>query len=151
MYERMLDKNKTPTMEEIAAYCGDTAALFAELNHWLSAEYETAQTIVFPYGNSYGWGISHKKKGKLICNVFPENGAFSVMLRMSNPQFASVYGGLEAYAKEYIDNKYPCNDGGWIHYRVMDAGQLKDIQTMLTVKCGGKVTKGAYDHGKNSP
>lgn len=137
----MLDKSKTPTVAEMTAYCGDTAAMFMELNNWLSTEYETTQTVVFPYGNSYGWGISHKKKGKLICNVFPENGALSVMLRMSNPQFASVYDGLEAYAKEYIDSKYPCNDGGWIHYRITDAEQLKDIQTMLVVKCGKSVKR----------
>jgi len=115
MYERMLNKNETPSLEQMTLHCGITAELFTKLNEWLSAEYSTVQTIVFPYGNSYGWGISHKKKGKLVCNVFPESNAFSVMLRMSNEQFASVYEQLDKYAKEYIDNKYPCHDGGWIH------------------------------------
>ncbi len=136
MYERMLNKSEIPTVESMTAYCGGTATLFTELNEWLSAEYGTAQTIVFPYGNSYGWGISHKRKGKLVCNVFPENGAFAVMLRMSDLQFASVYDRLGDYAQKYIDNKYPCNDGGWIHYRVTDKEQLADAQTMLDVKCG---------------
>ena len=136
MYERMLNKSEVPTIENMTAYCGGAAALFTELNEWLSAEYGTAQTIVFPYGNSYGWGISHKRKGKLVCNVFPENGAFVVMLRMYDPQFASVYDQLGDYAKNYIDNKYPCNDGGWIHYRMTGKGQLADAQTMLAVKCG---------------
>lgn len=138
MYERMLDKSETPTTEAMTFYCGDTAALYTELNEWLSVEYGTVQTIVFPYGNNYGWGVSHKKKGKLICNVFPENGAFAVMLRLSDTQFASVYDQLEEYAKIYINNKYPCHDGGWIHYRVTDARQLTDIKTMLEVKCGRK-------------
>ncbi len=136
MYERMLNKSEVPTLENMTAYCGGTAALFTELNEWLSAEYGTAQTIVFPYGSSYGWGISHKRKGKLVCNVFPENGAFAVMLRMSDTQFASVYDRLGDYAKNYIDNKYPCNDGGWIHYRVTDKTQFEDVQAMLIVKCG---------------
>ena len=136
MYERMLNRNEKPTFTQMTAYCGGTAALFTELNEWLSTQYGTAQTIVFPYGNSYGWGISHKRKGKLVCNVFPENGAFTVMLRMDNAQFASVYDQLGDYAKNYIDDKYPCNDGGWIHYRVTDKEQLADAQTMLDVKCG---------------
>lgn len=136
MYERMLNKSDVPTVDTMTAYCGGTATLFTELNEWLSTEYGTAQTIVFPYGNSYGWGISHKRKGKLVCNVFPESGAFAVMLRMSDSQFASVYDQLGDYAKNYIDNKYPCNDGGWIHYRVTDKEQLADAQTMLAVKCG---------------
>lgn len=136
MYERMLNKSENPTVENMTAYCGETARMFSELNEWIFHEYGTTQTIVFPYGNSYGWGISHKRKGKLVCNVFPENGAFTVMLRMSDPQFASVYDWLGDYARNYIDNKYPCNDGGWIHYRITAREQLADIQIMLTAKCG---------------
>ena len=139
MYERMLNKNETPTMADMTAYCAKTAGLFTALNEWLSAEYGTAQAVVFPYGSRYGWGISHKRKGKLVCNVFPEAGAFSVMLRMSDAQFVSVYDRVGKYAREYIDNKYPCNEGGWIHYRVTDGGQLADIQTMLAVKCDGRI------------
>ncbi len=134
MYERMLNKSKAPTIAAMTTYCGETAALFTELNEWLSTEYGTAQTIVFPYGNSYGWGISHKRKGKLVCNVFPENGAFVIMLKMSDLQFASVYDKLGNYTKDYIDNKYPCNNGGWIHDRVTDRAQLADAKTMLAVK-----------------
>ncbi len=104
MYERMLNKSEVPTIAVMTAYCGETAALFTELNEWLSTEYGTVQTIVFPYGNSYGWGISHKRKGKLVCNVFPENGAFVIMLRMSDLQFASVYDQLGGYTKNCIDN-----------------------------------------------
>ena len=136
MYERMLNKSEAPTAESMAAYCGAAATMFTELNEQLSAEYGTTQAIVFPYGNSYGWGISHKRKGKLVCNVFPENGAFTVMLRLTNTQFMSVYGRLGVYAKNYIDNKYPRNDGGWIHYRVTDREQFADILTLLAVKCG---------------
>ena len=136
MYERMLNKSEVPTIDSMTAYCGAEAARFTELNERLSAEYGTTQAIVFPYGNSYGWGISHKRKGKLVCNVFPENGAFTVMLRLTNTQFMSVYDRLGVYAKNYIDNKYPCNDGGWIHYRVTDKEQFADILTLLAVKCG---------------
>ena len=34
-----------------------------------------------------------------------------------------------------IDHKYPCGDGGWIHYRVAGPEQFEDIQVLLTVKC----------------
>ena len=136
MYERMLNKSEVPTLNTMTAYCGAAAAMFVELNERLSAEYGTTQAIVFPYGNSYGWGISHKRKGKLVCNVFPENGAFTVMLRMTNTQFMSVYDRLCDYARNYIDNKYPCNDGGLIHYRVIDKEQFADILSLLSVKCG---------------
>lgn len=135
MYERMLNKQVTPTIEEMKKYCKENAGSFAMLNDWLTATFETEQTVAFPYGNSYGWGITHRKKRKLICNVFAEDNAFTVMVRLSDKQCKNVYGQLQKYAKELIDNKYPCNDGGWIHYRVLCQEDLQDIQKILSVKC----------------
>lgn len=138
MFERMLNKQITPDIENMTAYCGKNAALFCYLNEWLSQEYATAQQTTFPYGNKYGWNITHRKKQKLICHVFPENGAFTVMVRLTNAQFASIYAHLQEYAQKYIDHKYPCGDGGWIHYRVTCKEHLNDIQTILSVKACGK-------------
>lgn len=91
--------------------------------------------MVFPYGNSYGWGISHKKKKKLICYVFAESDSFTVMLRLSGKAYESIYEKLKPYGKNLVDNKYPCGDGGWIHYRVAGPEQMEEIQTFLRTKC----------------
>lgn len=138
MYERMLEKQVEPTIEEMSTYCGDNSESFTILNDWLSHKYGTVQKISFPYGNHYGWGIAHRVKKKLICNIFPEKNAFSVMIRLSNKQFAAVYHNVHEYTKDYIDNKYPCSDGGWIHYRVLSEEHLKDIKKLLIVKLSVK-------------
>ena len=134
MYERMLKKQVEPSISEMTAYCGENAERFALLNEWLSRSYETNQKVTFPYGNNYGWGIAHKKKQKLFCNIFPEENAFTVMLRLSNKQFESVYGQLQKYTQEYIDHKYPCGDGGWIQYRITCKEHFEDIKILLSVK-----------------
>ena len=87
MYERMLDKQNKPAFDDMAAYCGKGMELFIRINEWLSDTCSTVQEITFPYGNKYGWAVAHRKKKKLICNVFAENGAFTVMIRLSNAQF----------------------------------------------------------------
>lgn len=138
MYERMLYKTAVPTIDELTGYCGKTAELFARLNDWLIENCGTVKEVVFPYGNKYGWGVAHKKKGKLICNIFAERDAFTVMLRLSNAQFDSIYDKVGAYARQYIDNKYPCGDGSWIHYRVTHSEHFDDMKTLLNVKCDGK-------------
>lgn len=84
----------------------------------------------------YGWGIAHRKKSRLICNVFAEDNVFSVMMRLSDEQYKSIYGQLQQYAQECIDEKYPCGDGGWIHYLVTCKERIDDIQKLLSVKCG---------------
>lgn len=135
MYERMLNKENEPTMAEMTAYCGTCAELFTLLNAWLADEYGLVQSITFPYGNHYGWGVAHRNKKKLVCHIFAEVNAFTVMLRMSDVQFESVYNRLKKDTQELIDHKYPCGNGGWIHYRVACREQLEDIQTLLSVKC----------------
>lgn len=135
MYERMLNKQVMPSIEEMTAFCGENAERFSALNEWLVSSFHTEKKVVFPYGNQYGWGISHKRKNKLICNVFAEANAFTVMMRLSDRQYQTVYDQLQKYTQESIDNKYPCGDGRWIHYRVTDGEHLDDIKTLLGVKC----------------
>lgn len=134
VYERMLDKRQTPAMADMTAWCGENGERFAALNEYLTQMYGTEASIVFPYGNNYGWGVAHRIKRKLVCNVFAENGAFSVMVRLSDRQIAVVYPELQPYAQRYIDGKYPCGDGGWIHYRVSGEAHLVDIRAILDAK-----------------
>ena len=134
MYDRMLNKQEMPTIEEMAVYCGDNAENFTSLNQWLSETYGTEQMVTFPYGNNYGWAVAHRKKKKLMCNVFAEDNALTVMMRLSDKQFESVYGNVQKYTQEYIDHKYPCGDGGWIHYRITCREHYDDALRLLAVK-----------------
>lgn len=136
MYERMLDKRTEPTLTEMTAHCGAASTLFTALNDWLSDVLHTERSTVFPYGDRYGWGIAHKRKGRLVCNVFPEDGALCVMLRLTNAQWASVYENAREPMRACVDGKYPCGDGGWIHYRVVAPEDMPDIRRALEMKCG---------------
>ena len=135
MYDRMLNKLEKPTMKQMQKHCGECGEMFENLNVWLLDNYECTQEIVFPYGKQYGWGVTHKLNKKLVCNVFAEVNAFTVMLRLKSKQFDCIYNEVSAYTKDYIDNKYPCSDGGWIHYRVSNASHLDDIYKLLSSKC----------------
>lgn len=135
MYERMLNKQEVPEIADLTAYCGKAAEWFTLLNEWLTQTYGTVQQISFPYGNRYGWGIAHRVRQKLICRIFAEHNAFTVMVRLSDRQFASVYEQVQKHTQEQIDNKYPCGSGGWLHYRVTQQENFDDIQKILSAKC----------------
>lgn len=139
MYERMLDKQTKPTLEDMSVFCGGTGELFIQLNEWIAKSFDTHWEIVFPYGNKYGWGVAHKQKKKLVCNVFAEDNAFTIMMRLSDKQYQSVYAKLRKYAQDYIDNKFPCGDGGWIHYRIACREHVEDVQTLLAANPGYRV------------
>lgn len=53
MYERMLDKQATLTIEETIKFCGENSGRFSLLKEWLASAFHTEQKIVFPYGNKY--------------------------------------------------------------------------------------------------
>lgn len=134
MYERMLDKQEVPSYENMCSICGRTSKLFQALNSFLLDNYNTTQEIRFPYGKEYGWGVSHRKGKKLICDVFAEADAFTVMMRLSNEQYDKVYEDVQEDTKKLIDNKYPCGGGGWIHFRVLSDKHLQDVKLLLSVK-----------------
>lgn len=135
MYERMLNKQAIPTYEELCSYCGSTSELFQSLHSFLAEHYTTMQEICFPYGKEYGWGVTHRKGKKLICDVFAEADAFTVMLRLSNEKFDGLYNDVQEDTKKLIDNKYPCGGGGWIHFRILSNEQLQDVKLLLSAKC----------------
>ena len=135
MYERMLNKQAVPTIEEMTAYCADNAERFSMINEWLTTTFHTEQKVVFPYGNYYGWGIGHYKRKKLMCNIFAEAGAFTVMMRLTNTQYETIYEAVQKYTQNCIDHKYPCSNGAWIHFRVICQEHYEDILKLLEVKC----------------
>ena len=47
MFERMLDKQATPTIEEMTKFCGENAERFSLLNEWLTFSFGT-ETKIFP-------------------------------------------------------------------------------------------------------
>lgn len=138
MFERMLDKNQKPSIEEFISYCGSTKELLKGLDIFLTDNLELDKLLRFPYGNNYGWGIKYFKKNKHVCDIFAEKDAFTVMIRLDNSQYEKVYNDLFPYTKEFIDKKYPCGNGGWIHYRVLVAEHLEDIKTLLRLKVNNR-------------
>ena len=54
MYERMLNKQVVPTVEEMMRYCAENAECFSVINDWLTTAFRIEQKVVFPYGNKYG-------------------------------------------------------------------------------------------------
>ncbi len=138
MFERILDKQKKPSLEEFISYCGNRKNLFVNLDTFLTEEMMLERLLRFPYGNEYGWGVKYFIKNKHICDVFAEKDAFTVMLRLDNSQYEEVYNDLLSYTKEFIDKKYPCGKGGYIHYRVLTEEHLKDIKMLLQLKAKHK-------------
>ena len=134
MYERMLNKQETPTFDDLIRYSGDVGALWLELDKHMEETYNAAKLIRFPYGKNYGWGVKYSIKSKHICDVFAENGAFTALLQVSTKAIETVFDDLADYAKQVWEDKYPCGGGGWIQFRVLNREQLQDLMKIIHAK-----------------
>lgn len=48
MYERMLNKQETPSIEKMMKFCGENAERFSLLNEWLASSFDTEKKLFFP-------------------------------------------------------------------------------------------------------
>lgn len=138
MYERMLDKEITPSMNDMLDYIGQNGReSFISLLEYFRQNYGISGEVRFPFGNNYGWGLRFKYKNKTLCYVFPENGAFTVFFQIGKkelPKLLNVISSLLPATQEYWNNRYPCGDGGWLHYRVFNKEEIEDIKLLIGFK-----------------
>jgi hypothetical protein len=138
MYERMLDKEIVPTEDMIKEYIGENAVNNMNfIKSALEKVFKINFDLKFPYGKKYGWGYRvSDEKNKFLFNIFFEKGSINVMLRteIRTEKEMEQYNRLSGEGKEYWENKYPCGNGGWIHYRVITKKHLNDIGIFLSIK-----------------
>jgi len=138
MYERMLNKEIIPTEDSIKEFIGENAVKNMELlKKSLEKIIEINTELRFPYGNKYGWGYKFTNgKKKHLFDLFFERGSINITLRatINSEHEIEKYNKLSEEGKRYWENKYPCGNGGWIHYRVKNRKHLKDIGIFLSIK-----------------
>jgi hypothetical protein len=136
---RMLDKKTVPTEDEINEYIGKKAVENVLLiKNCLQKSMEVNTELKFPFGNNYGWGYKFSSKSKHLFYLFFEKGSVTVMLQIAGiktEKELEKYNKLSDEGKKYWENKYPCGkNGGWIHYKITNKKQLKDIGLFLSIK-----------------
>lgn len=135
---RLLDKNSEPDFEKIERLLGPDAALrLNKLETFLQSNYDLKRELKFPFGDNYGWGYQYKHKSKLLCYVFFEKDAFTVTISIGKNELQGLqnaFSSLLPKTKELWENRYPCGDGGWVHYRVESDQELSDIFKLICIK-----------------
>lgn len=138
MFERMLNKDEVPTPEEISdTVSADGMRLLDVLEGFLNNAYRLNRELKFPFGNDYGWGYKYSHLKKHLCYVFFEKGAFTVTVQIGKNELTGLYKIFDALlpkTKELWENRYPCGDGGWLHYRILNENELSDVIKLIGLK-----------------
>ena len=89
MYERMLNKQVVPTIDEIIEHIGKRSFENLEfIKKSLEKIHDTIFELRFPYGNKYGWGykvawvVKNNSKPRYLFDIFFEKGSINIMCRL---------------------------------------------------------------------
>jgi len=144
MYERMLNKNIVPSENDIKEHIGEKSFENMELiKNGLGKIFNINFELKFPFGNNYGWGYKFSDGKKHLFYLFFEKNSITIMLQIKGIKTEKEienYNKLSEEGKNYWINRYPCGEsGGWIHYRIKNKKQLKDIGIFLSIRTNREV------------
>jgi hypothetical protein len=135
-HERMLDKTHQPTEAQILETIGQTAA-WLDLRQYIETRYGDWKPELKFFAKQYGWTIRYRKSGKTLCSLFPERGAFSVLIVLGKKEaekalaMASEFG---ANARAVLEGTEQLHDGRWLWVRVLDLDGAEDVKRLLRAK-----------------
>ncbi len=138
MYERMLNKEISPSENEIKEYVGKD--IYQLLNYFetkLGTLYDFSKELKFPFGNNYGWGYKYSCKPKHLCYLFFEKQSFTVLLQINGKGKEVLENNLANFLTKTIElweERYPCGEGGWVNYRPFSVDEVEDIIKLLQIK-----------------
>ena len=74
---------------------------------------------------------------RLIKYVFFEKDSFTVTITIGKSELKRLYQELDNMlpkTKELWENRYPCGDGGWVHYHIVNDNELLDVEKLICIK-----------------
>jgi hypothetical protein len=135
MGERLLDQAARPTPETIAQLLGtDAMERLKRLEVSLRSDYDLNVSLEFPFGSSYGWGYKYSHKAQMLCYAFFERDSFTVTVSLGKaalPRLNANLSSLLPKTQKLWEERYPCGEGGWVHYPVCSDGELEDVLTLI--------------------
>ena len=134
-YTRFLDKLNPPEENVIPGATGHPE-LWNELRTYLDQHYDIVPELVYG-GKKYGWCWKYRKGGRTLTCLYPEQGAFTVLVVLGGKEMerhAEILEQLSATTREQLDATHQYHDGKWLWLRVHVKEQIGDVKKLLTIK-----------------
>ncbi len=135
-YERLLNKGKKPSKEEIKKTIGERLSLWLEIHQYIEENYDFTQELVF-FTKKYGWAIRYRRQGRTMAYFFPEQGAYSALLILGKKESEEVNlmkNKLNKQVKSVFDNTEQLHDGRWLWIRALTKPDVDSLKLLLSAK-----------------
>lgn len=135
-YERFLDKSQIPSEDVILTTLGQTKVLWLDIQEYIRKNYDFIPELIF-FTKEYGWSVRYRKGKKMLCCLFPESGAFSILIVLGKEEAERVdltKNRLNDAVKQVFENTEQFHDGRWMWIRVIEIGDILSFKLLLTAK-----------------
>lgn len=141
MHERMMDKSAQPTDEDMLNWIRQPLAEeWTALRSFLMETYAIIP-ICNPGGKRYGWSLQYRMCGRPLCDMYPENGSFTVLVILGKVELDQAMERIESFAstvRQALTESPRFHDGCWMYIRVADAQtchqNIQDIEKLILIK-----------------
>ena len=135
-YERLLNKSKKPSKEEIKKTIGDRIKLWLEIHQYIEENYDFTQELVF-FTKKYGWAIRYRRQGRTMVYFFPEQGSYSVLLVLGKKEAENadlIKDKLNKEVRTVFENTEQLHDGRWLWIGVLTKSDIDSLKLLLSAK-----------------
>ena len=130
----MTEVKGTPSLNDLIKHCGDNGTLLQDLDEYMKSSCKVLKEIRLPSGKKQGWAVKYSTKGKLLCQAFAENNAFTAHCPVPEKVMDIVHDELSEYTK-YVWTETTLRCGvGHMSIRVLNDEHLQDLKKILRAK-----------------
>ena len=141
-YQRMSDKEHKPSEKEIICYLGGKAGeAWTDIVSFLETHYPLSPELDYG-GTKYGWAIRYRRSGKSLCTLYPEKGAFTILIVLGKNDVERFQEHMNEFSKKLVElfkSAKEFHDGRWLWIRILDKSDTQDIRRLLSMKRKPKV------------
>ncbi len=141
MHERMMDKTRQPSDDEMLATIGQPLSeAWTALRRFL-VEIYNIEPIFNPGGKKYGWNLQHRIGGRPLCEMYPERGSFTALVILGKAELDQALGRIDSFGfvvRHALENSPRYHDGCWMYIRVANPQTCmqdeKEIEQLILIK-----------------
>jgi len=133
---RLTDEGNPPSEQDILGAVGRRASLWTDLQDHLK-KYSDFKPHLIYYGRKYGWTLRYSDDDKTLCSLFPEQGAFTVLIILGKkelPETVAHRDDLSPYVRMLFENTKQMHDGRWLWIPILTSDDLDSIKLLLRIK-----------------
>lgn len=137
-YERFLDREQGPDMEQIRKRIGrEVLPVWDDVLGYLQTHFSQYQPELIFYSAQHGWAFRYRQEAQQLVALFPERGAFSALITLTPEEDEAALEQINYFNnkfREELNRPSTLPQGRWLWVRIEDHTDFVGLRLILDLK-----------------